>query len=162
MESGERSATPSVHTEPRALPRLGRAATWPILAIVYGLVLWGIVIGLVMLVWRWVLPGTQSGSLIPALAAVEIVTALVVAGVTIDFLRRSRADSTADGVRFGAWATIVGMTADGILLLATDFDLPGISEDQTLTLIAALFFGYPVTLLVTWMVAGLRLRGRRV
>ena len=162
METRETSTGQSPSAAPRALPRLGRAATWPVLAIVYGLVLWAIVIGVVMLVGRWVLPGTQSGRLIPALAAVEIVTALVVAGVTIDFLRRSRANSTADGVRFGAWATIVGMTADGILLLATDFDLPGISEDQTLTLIAALFFGYPVTLLVTWIVAGWRLRGHRV
>ena len=160
----ETRRTPVEHagsTEPRALPRFGRAATWPILAIAYGLVLWGIVIGVVMLVGRWVLPGTDSGSLIPALVVIEVVTALVVAGVTIDFLRRSRAGSSADGVRFGAWATIVGMTADGILLLATDFDLPGISEDKTLTLIAALFFGYPITLVVAWVVAGWRLRGHR-
>lgn len=161
METRETPVGHAGGTEPRALPRFGRGATWPILAIVYGLVLWAIVIGVVMLVGRWVLPGTDSGSLIPALVVIEVVTALVVAGVTVDFLRRSRADSSADGVRFGAWATIVGMTADGILLVATDFDLPGISEDKTLTLIAALFFGYPVTLVVTWVVASWRLRGHR-
>ncbi len=162
METQETVVPESGRSEGRALPRFGRSATWPVLAIVYGLVLWAIVIGIVMLVGRWVLPGTEASSLIPALVAIEIVTALVVAAVTVDFLRRSRADSSADGVRFGAWATIVGMTADGILLLLTDFNLPGISEDKTLTLIAALFFGYPVTLLTTWVVAGWRLRGRRV
>lgn len=161
METQETVVPESGQSGGRALPRFGRSATWPVLAIVYGLVLWGIVIGIAMLVGRWVLPGTQANSLIPALVAIEIVTAIVAGAVTIDFLRRSRADSTADGVRFGAWATIVGMTADGILLLATDFDLPGLSEDKTLTLIAALFFGYPVTLLATWVVAGWRLRGHR-
>ena len=145
----------------RMLPRAGRAATWPILAIVYGIVIWAIVIGLAMLVGRWILPKTDSGRLIPALVAITAATAIVAGAITADFLRRSRADSTADGVRFGAWATIVGMTADGILLVATDFDLPGISEDKTLTLIAALFFGYPATLLAAWVVAGWRLRGRR-
>lgn len=144
------------------LPRVGRSGTWPILAVVYGIVLWCLVIGIVMLLGRWILPGMGSGRLIPALIGIEIAVAIVAGLVAVDFLRRSRADSSADGVRFGALATIVGMTADGVLLLVTDFDLPGISEDQTLTLIAALFFGYPVTLAVAWLVAGWRLRGRRV
>jgi hypothetical protein len=145
----------------RMLPRAGRAATWPILAIVYSIVVWAIVIGLAMLVGRWVLPSTDSSRLIPALIVITAVTAVMAGLITVDFLRRSRADSTADGVRFGAWATIVGMTADGILLVWTDFDLPGISEDKTLTLIAALFFGYPATLVAAWGVAGWRLRGTR-
>lgn len=159
METRETQVSVPRSPSHRMLPRAGRAATWPILAIVYAIVVWAIVIGLAMLVGRWVLPGTDSGRLIPALIGIEIATAIVAGAITFDFLRRSRASSTADGVRFGAWATIVGMTANGVLLLTTDFDLPGISEDKTLTLIAALFFGYPVTLLVAWVVAALRLRG---
>lgn len=162
MEQRDSPMPPTVPTGPRRLPRIGRSATWPLLAIGYGVVLWAIVVGLVMLVGRWILPGLDSGRLLPALVAIEAVTAVVVAVVTVDFLRRSRADSTADGVRFGAWATIVGMTADGILLLVTDFDLQGITAAETRTFVVALFFGYPITLITTWVVAGLRLRGRRV
>src|SRR5215207_689701 len=161
METRETPMPPVSESAPRALPRFGRSATWPILAILYGIVVWAIIVGLAMLVGDWVLPGTESSRLIPALIGIEIVTAIIAGAITIDFLHRSRADSTADGVRFGAWATIVGMTASGILLVANDFDLPRISEDKTLTLIAALFFGYPVTLIAAWVVAGWRLRGKR-
>jgi hypothetical protein len=160
MDTRETPMPPASESAPRALPRFGRSATWPILAIVYGFVVWAIVIGLAMLVGRWILPGTDSSRLIPALVGIQIATAIVAGAITVDFLRRSRAEGSADGLRFGAWATVVGMTADGVLLIATDFDLPGISEDKTLTLIAALFFGYPVTLLAAWIVAAWRLRGR--
>ena len=161
METRETPMPPVSESAPRALPQFGRSATWPILAIVYGIVVWAIIIGLAMLVGRWVLPKTDSSRLIPALIAITAATGVVAGLITVDFLRRSREDSTADGVRFGAWATIVGMTADGILLVATDFDLPGISEDKTLTLVAAWLFGYPATLLAAWVVVGWRLRGKR-
>jgi hypothetical protein len=161
MERREAPMPPAIDAPPRAVPRSGRSATWPILAIVYGIVIWALVIGLVMLAGRWILPGTESGRFIPALIGIVVATAIVTGLITIDFLRRTRADSTADGVRFGAWVTIVGMTADGILLIATDFDVPGISEDTTLALIAALFFAYPATLLAAWVVAAWRLRARQ-
>lgn len=159
METRETPMPPVSESAPRALPQIGRSATWPILAIVYGIVVWAIVTGLAMLVGRWVLPSTDSGRLILSLIATTAATAVVAGLITVDFLRRSRANSTADGVRFGAWATIVGMTADGILLVWTDFDLPGISEDKTLTLVAAWMFGYPATLLAAWLVASWRFRG---
>lgn len=151
---------PVTSTRGRFIPRVGHQSTRWLLALAYGLVLWAVVVGLVMLVGRWILPGTNSGSLVLALAAIELATAVVVAIVTVDYLRRSGATSVADGLRFGVVGSIAGTTLDGLLLLATDFDLPGISEDKTLTFAAALFFGYAVFLLVSWLVAAFRFRGQ--
>lgn len=93
--------------------------------------------------------------------ALVALTSVAVAGLSLDFFRRSgRADAVA-GLTLGVCFASIGLTLDGLMLLLTDFRYPNVEAAKTATLAVLLLLGYAVAAAVPVLVVALRVRPGR-
>jgi hypothetical protein len=130
-------------------------------ACIYALVGWAVFTALVVALGNLLVPTISSPLaplVVPALAGL---TALVVAALTLDFLRRTGRDDVCAALVLGTCLASVGLALDAVLLLATEFDYPNVDADRTPTLAVLLLLGYAAAAAVPPLVAARRGRAGR-
>jgi hypothetical protein len=126
------------------------------LACTYALLGWAFFTGLLVALGNVLLP-TMSRPLTPlVVVGLAALTAGAVAALSLDYFRRAGSDDATAALGFGVCLASVGLTLDGLLLLATDFLYPNVDEQRTATLAVLLLLGYAVAAVVPVLVASLR------
>lgn len=88
--------------------------------------------------------------------ALAAATGLAVAGLSLDYFRRTNREDTPAALTLGVCLASIGLTLDAVLLLATDFSYPNLDAERTSTLAVTLLLGYAVAAVVPPLVAALR------
>jgi hypothetical protein len=126
------------------------------LACAYGLVGWAFFTGLLVALGNVLIP-TISQPLTPlVVVGLAALTALAVAGLSLDYFRRAKRNDTSAALTLGTCLASIGLTLDAILLLFTDFRYPNVDAERTATLAVLLLLGYAVAAVVPVTVAALR------
>ena len=130
-------------------------------AAAYALVGWIFFTALLIALGDALLPAITRPLAPVVVLALVALTSVAVAGLSLDFFRRAdRADAVA-GLTLGVCFASIGLTLDGLLLLATDFRYPNVDASRTATIAVLLLLGYAVAAVVPVLVAALRVRRRR-
>ena len=80
--------------------------------------------------------------------------------LSLDYFRRAGHSHVHAGLLLGVCLPAVGLTLDGLLLLATRFRYPNVDEQRTATLAVLLLLGYAVAAVVPPAVASVGARRR--
>jgi ABC-type sulfate transport system permease subunit len=131
------------------------------LACLYALVGWAFFTGLLVALGNVLLPAITRPVTPLVVVGLAALTAVVVAGLTLDYFRRARRDDASAALTLGVSLASIGLTLDAVLLLSTDFRYPNVEEQKTATLAVLLLLGYAVAAVVPAIVAVLRAGRRR-
>jgi hypothetical protein len=138
-------------------PSSGRTV---ILALAYAAAAWSAFTGVLVAAGNMLLPELTRPSAPLVVVALCAVTAAAVALITMDYQRRAGRFDPAAALVLGTTLAAVGLTLDGVLLLATRFRYPRLDEAKTATLATLLLLAYAVAAVVPPCVALRRARPR--
>jgi hypothetical protein len=123
------------------------------LACAYALVGWAFFTALLVALGNVLLPELSRPLTPLVVAALAGLTAFAVAGLSLDYFRRVDRDDANAALTLGISLASIGLTLDGVLLLATRFEYPNVAAEKTTTLAVLLLFGYAVAAVVPPAVA---------
>lgn len=130
------------------------------LACAYALGGWAFFTGLLAALGDVLLPAISRPLAPLVVVGLAALTAAVVAGLSLDYFRRTKCDDATTALTLGICLASIGLTLDAVLLLSTRFRYPNVEAEKTATLAVLLLLGYAVAAVVPPLVAALR-AGRR-
>jgi len=109
------------------IPVISRAVT---LACAYALVGWAFFTGLLVALGNVLLPSISRPLTPLVVVGLAALTAVAVAGLSLDFFRRVERDDVSVALTLGICLASIGLTLDAVLLLATRFRYPNVDEEK--------------------------------